>query len=236
VQHLLGDGPTAATLGRFTAGDANVRMTKTWAMAYFPFELMELLLGSKLTAHQVFELFVSALIYGGLEETCSGLIDFLNVALVIPSAAAPTPLTVHHQVGVAGYVPGPATISHWCEAVLHHNLPLIHPASSSLGVSDPYLLDVARGIHDMVMEARAEQNDRNGVRAEELRPKTVREWMGDYITDRLLLLCHYGSDDELPALYHAWGFHDQGVSERWGMQQAVESSCTRQDVPSTISK
>jgi hypothetical protein len=45
-------------------------------MAYFPFELLEPFLGADLTAHQVFELVVPALVDAGLEDTCSSLIDF----------------------------------------------------------------------------------------------------------------------------------------------------------------
>jgi hypothetical protein len=59
---------------------------------------MELLLGSNLTGRQVYQLVVPVLIVTGLEGTCSGLTDFLTVALVTPSATAAAPLTVHHQV------------------------------------------------------------------------------------------------------------------------------------------
>jgi hypothetical protein len=94
-------------------------------VAYFPFEL---LLGANLTARQVFELVVLALLGGGLEDTWSGLIDFLNVAVVTPPTISPTPLMVHHQVGVAGYVHDSAIISHRRESVLHLVFRLVHNA------------------------------------------------------------------------------------------------------------
>jgi hypothetical protein len=80
----------------------------------------------------VHQLVVPALTEAGLEYTCSGLIDFLTVALVAPSVAAPTPLTFHHQVGVNGYVPGPATIISRREAVLYRDLPVLQPASDDV--------------------------------------------------------------------------------------------------------
>jgi hypothetical protein len=56
--------------------------------------------------------------------------------------------------------------------------------------------------------------------------------MGEAITDCLLLLYHSGNDAELAAVYHAWGARSRGVSERWTMQQAIESACARQGIPS----
>jgi hypothetical protein len=49
VQQLLSEEPSAATLGPFFAGDANMRTMKTRSVAYFPSELVEILLGSNLT-------------------------------------------------------------------------------------------------------------------------------------------------------------------------------------------
>jgi trimethylamine:corrinoid methyltransferase-like protein len=63
------------------------------------------------------------------------------------------------------------------------------------------LIDVVRGMRDMVAEARDERNDRLDNREESRRPKSVREKMGDNITDRLLLLCRASYDEELPRLY-----------------------------------
>jgi hypothetical protein len=77
VQQLIPEEPTDTTLGPFTVDDANVRTMKTLAMAYFSFELMELLLGSNLNVRQVYELVVPTLIESGSEETCSVLIVFL---------------------------------------------------------------------------------------------------------------------------------------------------------------
>jgi hypothetical protein len=84
VRQLLSDEPTVTTLGPFMTGDVNVRTMNIRVMAHFPFDIMDFLLGANLTAHRVFEMVVPALIYGGLEETCSVLIDFLNMALVAP--------------------------------------------------------------------------------------------------------------------------------------------------------
>jgi hypothetical protein len=213
VRQLLLNDPTATMMGPFTEDDVNVRTTKTRAIAYFPFKLMELLLEVDLNVWQVYELVVPALIQSGLEETCSVFIDFFTVALVAPTAAAPTPLVVHQQVWVDGYIPGPATISFHCKAILYGDLPLLHPVSSAQAASDPAPLDIVRGVQDMVTEARAERNDRQYVRVEARRPWTVCEHMGDAITDHLNLLCHAANDEELPALYHAWG-----GSERWFLQ------------------
>jgi hypothetical protein len=97
-------------------------------VAYFPFELMEIFLGSNSTARQVYQLIVSALLDAGTADTCSGLIAFLTVALVAPSMASHTPLAVHEQVGVAGYAPETDAISHCHTSVLYRYLPALSPA------------------------------------------------------------------------------------------------------------
>jgi hypothetical protein len=110
--------------------------------------------------------------------------------------------------------------------VLYQDLPGLRPsADSTSSTSDPTLIDVARGMRDMVMEARAERNVRLDNREESHRPKSVREKMGDTITDRLLFLCRAAYDEELPRLYQEWAARTKGVSDRWVFQQAVESSC-----------
>jgi hypothetical protein len=70
-------------------------------------------------------------------------------------------------------------------------------------------------MRNMVVEARAERNDRLDNREESRRPIPVREKMGDTITDRLLLLCRASCDEELPRLYQEWSARTKGVSERW---------------------
>jgi hypothetical protein len=75
VMQLINDEPGRETLGPFAATDANVRTTKTRGMAYFPFEFMEPLLGADITARQVFELIVPALIDAGLQDMCASLIE-----------------------------------------------------------------------------------------------------------------------------------------------------------------
>jgi hypothetical protein len=109
---LLREEPTSETLGPFLPTHANITTTKTRGMCYFPFEMMEPLLGTNLTARQVFELIVPVLVDAGLETTCSSLITFLTIALVQPSAERQEPWTLQPQAGLAGYVPGPMATSY----------------------------------------------------------------------------------------------------------------------------
>jgi hypothetical protein len=92
-QHIFSEEPNHETLGPFKATDVNVRMSKTCTMTYMSFELLEPLLGEDLTARQVFELIVPALVDAGLEDTCSRIIDFLTVALVQPTEERSKPYT-----------------------------------------------------------------------------------------------------------------------------------------------
>jgi hypothetical protein len=50
VQQLLREAHQATTIGYFTAEEANTRTTKARGMCYFPFELVEPLLGADLNA------------------------------------------------------------------------------------------------------------------------------------------------------------------------------------------
>jgi hypothetical protein len=225
VQQLLSEEPGQYQLGPFKATDANTRTIKTRGMGYFPFEVLDPLLGAEPTAHQAFELVVPSLIDAGLDVACSGLIDFLTVALVQPNEDYEAPLTVHAQAGKAGHLPGPVVIHYRRKHTLYRDLPSLHPIATRAATSDPALIDVARGMRDMVAEARADRNDRTDNRDEPQRPNTVREKMGDTITDRLLLLCRSTYDEKLPRVYQEWAVHPRGVSERWVLQQSVEASC-----------
>jgi hypothetical protein len=115
---------------------------------------------------------------------------------------------------------------------LYRDLPCLCPSSGpQSNSSDPALIDVARGMRDMVAEARAERNDRLENREESRQPKSVREKMGGTITDRLLLLYRASCDKELPRLYQEWAARTKGVSKRWVFQQAFEASCAVLRVP-----
>jgi hypothetical protein len=228
---LLGEEPGKETLNPFKVMDVNVRTTKTRFMAYFPFELLEPLLGSDITAHQVFELIVPVLIDVRLEDTCSSLIEFLILSLMDPIEERSYPYTLQQQLGNTGYVTGPDAISHRREHVLYHDHPdlmhlVAHPAAS-----DPALVYVARGMRDMVAEAIFDRNYRAGTREESRHPHTIHEKMGEAITDHFMLLCHATNDEELPAHYREWVTHPRGVSKRWVFQQAVNVACATQGMP-----
>jgi hypothetical protein len=145
VQQLLREAPHATTLGPFTAEEANIRTTKARGMCYFPFELVEPLLGADLNARQIFELVIPALLVAGLEDNCASLVDFFTVALVSPSLESPEPLTLQDQAYRPSYVPGPANIAHRHKYILYRDLPLLRAAPFAAPPSDPSLLDVARG-------------------------------------------------------------------------------------------
>jgi hypothetical protein len=157
---LLSEEPTSETLGPFLATHANITTTKISGIRYFPFEMMDPLLGTDLTARQVLELIVPVLVDAGLETSCSSLITFLTIALVKPSAERKEPWTLQPQAGLADYVPRPIVTSYRREHVLYRDLPALHPGSVLPAVSNPALVDVARGMRDMVAEARAERHDR----------------------------------------------------------------------------
>jgi hypothetical protein len=227
---LLSDELSHKLVGPCTATSANVRTTKARSMAYLPFTLVAGLLGSILTARQAYELIIPELINAGMMSVCGPVVEFLTVALVRPTAERSTPLTVQHYLGKSGYVPGTSVISHRREHVLYRDLPALHPSLSG-ATSDPDLLDVARGVREMVTEARAERNDRADSRALDRLPRSVRERLGDAILDRLLLLCRADDKEDLPALYHEWAARPRGLSERWVVQQAVDAACATLGAP-----
>jgi hypothetical protein len=185
---LLNDEPGHELVGPYESTNANVRTTKARSMAYLPYPLVGGLFGSNLTARQAYELLVPELIDGGLVSICAPLVEFLTVALVRPSEHRSTPLTVHQHLGKLGYVPGTAAISYRRENVLYWDLPGLHPARGGT-LSDPALLGVARGVREMVAEARADRNNRADSRAQARLPRSVRDRLGETIVDRLLLLC-----------------------------------------------
>jgi hypothetical protein len=198
VQQLLSEDPGRDKLGPLNAPDANIRTMKTRGMGYFPFEVLAPLLGSDLTARQAFDLVVPSLIDAGLDVACSGLVDFLTVALVQPTEDDEAPLTVHAQSGKAGRLPGPVAIHYRREHSIYRDLPSLYPLATHAATSDPTLIDVACGMRNMVAEARAARNYRADNRNESRKPKTFHEKIGDTITNRLLLLCRSICDEDLP--------------------------------------
>jgi hypothetical protein len=227
---LLAEEPSKQMLGPFEATMANIRTAKSRTMAYIPFELMELVLDSQLTARQAYELIVPALVAKGMEVMFTPLVDFLTLALVQPTEAITSPYPLQAQVGRAGYMPGPAVVSHRRTHILYRDLPGLLP-SALAAASDPALLDVARGVRDMVAESRADRDDRAFSRETARRPRTVRERLGDGIVDRLLLMCRVDNDEALPAAYHEWAARPRGVSERYVLQQAVDAASATLGVP-----
>jgi hypothetical protein len=137
------------------------------------------------------------------------------VALVQLTEESSEPYTLLPKVGTSGYVRRPEAISHRRDTILYRDLPALRPAVSHPTSSDPALLDVARGMRDMVAQARAERTTRSDNLEEARRPRTIHEKLGEAIVDRLLLLCGVTSDDALPALCHEWATHSRGLSERW---------------------
>jgi hypothetical protein len=193
---------------------------------------MEMVLGADLTARQAYELIIPAMVDTGYEAICKPLVDFLTVALVKPSAENATSLTLLPCVGIAGYVPSPTVVSHRRQHLLYLDLPSLIPASATSPSSDPALVDVARGMSEMVTEARLDQNNRSDAREVARRPRTSRECLGNALTDRLLLMCRDGDDDDLPQVYHEWAARPRGVLEQYTLQQSVDSVATIINVPS----
>jgi hypothetical protein len=219
-------------LGHFTTEAVNTRTTKCRMATYIPFEFMELALGKDLTARQAYELIIPRLIDSGHESLCEPLVDFLTVALVKPSDGVSIPLTTHACVGKPGYVPSPDVVNYCRDQLLYGDFPALMPVTTSSSVSDPALLGVALDMRDMVTEARLDRNDRNDAPEVARRPRTVRERLGESLTDRLLLLCRAPDDDVLPTLYHEWAARPRGVSERYILQQGVDAAAAVLDVPS----
>jgi hypothetical protein len=175
---LLSAEPIFSALGPFNAGESNTRTTKCRGMAYTPFELMEVVLGAHLTARQAYELLVPTLVDTGYEGICEPLVDFLTVALVKPSATVAAPLNLQDRVGLEVYVPSPAVVSHRRQHLLYRNLPALLPKLSGKAASDLALLDMARRMQDMVVDARLDHNDRTDARETARRPRTFRERLG----------------------------------------------------------
>jgi hypothetical protein len=146
-------------LGSFEAILAKVRAMKSRDMAYIPFEMMELVLDARPTARQAYEFIVPALVDRGMEVMCTPLVDFLTLALVQPTEAIVSPYPLQKQVGMASYTPGPAVVGYCREHILYRDLSGILPSAMATP-SDPALLDVARGVRYMVMESRADRDDR----------------------------------------------------------------------------
>jgi hypothetical protein len=156
---LLAEEPANQMLGPFEATMVNVRATEFRAMAYIPFEMMELLLDARLPARHAYELIVPALVDRDMEVMCTPLVEFLTLALVQPTEAIVSPYPLQQQVGMASYMPGPTVVIQSRDHILYRDLPGLLPLALATA-SDPVLPAVARGVRGMVAESRADQDDR----------------------------------------------------------------------------
>jgi hypothetical protein len=224
TNQLLDAEPTIDILGPYKASVAITRTMKCCIGAYIPFDLMEMVLGADLTARQAYEFITPAMVDTGYEAIWEPLVDFLTVALVKPSAENTTPLTLQPCVGITGYVPSPAVVSRRRQHFLYHDLSALIPASATASSSDQALVDVARGMRDMVKEARLDRNDRLDARGVARLPRTMRDRLGDSPTDCLLLMCRVNNDNDLPQVGHEWAARPRGVSERHTLQQSVDDA------------
>jgi hypothetical protein len=232
TQQLLDAQPTIDILGLYTASVANTRTTKCRIGACISFDLMEMVLVADLTARQAYELIIPALVDTGYEAICEPLVDFLTVALVKPYEDNIPPLTLQPCVGIAGYVPSTRLVSHRRQNYLYRDLPGLIPASATTSSSDPALVNVSRGMRDMVIEARLHRNERSDARDVTRLPRTARDSNDDALTDCMLMMCWVEHDEYLPQVYHEWDARPRGVSERYTLQQSVEFVATIIDVPS----
>jgi hypothetical protein len=164
-----------------------------------------------------------------MDRMCVPLVNFLTLALVHPTEEDMEPILFQSQSGIAAYVPGPAVVSHRREHLLYRDLLCMLPSATN-AASDPALLDVARGVRDMVSESRAEQEDRANSRGVTRRPRTIRERLGDVIVDCLLLLCGLNNYEDPPA-YHEWAARPRGVSDHWVLQKSVNATSANLGVP-----
>jgi hypothetical protein len=86
--------------------------------------------------------------------------------------------------------------------VPYRNLPALRPSTAAVATGDPALLDVDRGVQDMVAKDRADCNDHAESRTLAHLPRSVRERLSEVIVDQLLLIYRADDDDDSPALYH----------------------------------
>jgi hypothetical protein len=159
--------------------------------------MMEMVLGADLTSRQAYRLIIPALVDTGYEAIWEPLLDFLTVALVKTSAENTTPLTLQPCMGITGCVPSPALMSHHRQHFLYHDLTALIPANATASSSDLALVDVARGMCDMVTEARIDQSNRSDAREVARLPHTARDRLSYSLTDRLLMMWRVNNDDSL---------------------------------------
>jgi hypothetical protein len=79
---------------------------------------------------------------------------------------------VHAQAGKAGHHPVPVAVTYWRKHILYRDLRSLRPIATRATTSDPSLVDVARGMRDMVAEVSAYLNKRADNRNESRQPKT----------------------------------------------------------------
>jgi hypothetical protein len=150
-----------------------------------------------------------------------------GIVIFVPDGASPRGvLQVLHGV------PSPAVVSHRQQNLLYHELTALIPASVTASSSDPSLVDVSRGMCNMVTEAKVGRNNRSDAREVARLPRTARDHLGYSLTDSLLLMCRVNDDSILLQVYHEWAARPRGVSERYTLQQSVDAAATILNVPS----
>jgi hypothetical protein len=63
-------------------------------------------------------------------------------------------------------------------------------------------------------------------------PQTVRERLGESLTDRLIFVCRAPDDEKLSPLYHEWAARPRGVFECYVLRQGVDAAASTLHGPS----
>lgn len=218
-QELFDDEPDKDIIPPIDTTSQAQAMIRTRRAMFIPFCLVEFVLGKDLSAREAFKVLWPAIQANNLREVAKPLVRFLMVAATKCSArSAPRILNTTLGHGVTGAVD---VLSDRRQRVLYQHLPALQLAPAD-PTNFPPMTELVAQLSQLNNHARMDRADRQQVRQDATKVKTVRERFGDYAADKLLILTDSALDEDLPKVYHELAARSKGVNKRMLVQQCLD--------------
>ena len=118
----LAADPTLETLGPYANGDANTQVVRSRYIIPIPFKYVNIFLASGITPRRFFLEVYPLMVTDQIDQDCSSLIRFMQIALTVPGPNMPSPIEVIVPVAP----PRDTRLLDLREAIIQHHFPALN--------------------------------------------------------------------------------------------------------------
>lgn len=209
ARELLVDNPDEPFVGPFADEDAQIRAIRTRTYFPLPHRYVPRILSRRLSVRDGFLDLTAAIEANGDDGPCSGLMEWLLLAITRSGAnGSPNLVSAHPIVPLADE----SLLKHRKKVVVGH-LPGLTTAG---GPTAPVLTGL---VGDLVQEQRQAREEAQARATLAAAPKSVAKALGAEVASTLLSVCQVASEDDLPAVWRQLAA--AGKKDRQALEQAL---------------